>query len=111
MKATSQARLAALMLSDAQHFATLKQEFVQLDFFCKGTVLQRMTSCAKTRRFNQPENDPPNCPTQRDIFGAQFEFFTQKYLVCNQGVSEVRLATNQKVGSSNLSGRTIESIG
>jgi hypothetical protein len=31
MKATSKARLAALILSDAQRFAALKQEFVQLD--------------------------------------------------------------------------------
>jgi hypothetical protein len=30
----------------------------------------------------------------------------QKYLVYNQGVRESGLATNQKVGSSNLSGRT-----
>ena len=41
MKATSKARLAALILSDAQRFAALKQEFVQLDYFCKGTVVKR----------------------------------------------------------------------
>jgi len=42
MKATSKATLAALILSDAQRFASLKQEIVQLDYFCKGTVLKRM---------------------------------------------------------------------
>ena len=45
MKATSQARLAALLLSDAQRFESLKQEIVQLDYFCKGTVLKRMMKC------------------------------------------------------------------
>jgi hypothetical protein len=45
MKAISKARLATLILSDAQRFAALKQEFVQLDYFCKGTVLKRMMKC------------------------------------------------------------------
>jgi hypothetical protein len=45
MEATSKARLAALILSDAQRFAALKQEFVQLDYFCKRTVLKRMMKC------------------------------------------------------------------
>ena len=45
MKATSKARLAALILSDAQRFAALKQEFLQLDYFCKGTVLKRLMKC------------------------------------------------------------------
>jgi hypothetical protein len=45
MKAVSKARLAALILSDAQRFAALKQEIVQLDYFCKGTVLKRMMKC------------------------------------------------------------------
>jgi len=45
MKATSNARLAALILSDAQRFESLKQELVQLDYFCKGTVLKRMMKC------------------------------------------------------------------
>src|SRR5205809_7760263 len=45
MKATSKARIAALILSDAQRFASLKQEIVQLDYFCKGTVLKRMMKC------------------------------------------------------------------
>ena len=45
MKATSKARLAARILSDAQRFESLKQEIVQLDYFCKGTVLKRMMKC------------------------------------------------------------------
>jgi hypothetical protein len=45
MKAISRAKLAALILSDAQRFAALKQEIVQLDYFCKGTVLKRMMKC------------------------------------------------------------------
>ena len=45
MKATSPARLAALILSDARRFAALKQEFVRLDYFCKGTVLKRRMKC------------------------------------------------------------------
>ena len=45
MKAISQARLAALILSEAQRFAALKQEIVQLDYFCKGTVLKRRMKC------------------------------------------------------------------
>ena len=45
MKATSKARLAALILSDAQRFAALKQEFLQLHYFCKGTVLKRLMKC------------------------------------------------------------------
>jgi hypothetical protein len=34
----------------------------------------------------------------------------RNYLLYNQGLTETGLATNQKVGSSNLSGRTIKSI-
>ena len=45
MKAASQARLAARSLSDAQRFESLKQEIVQLDYFCKGTVRKRMMKC------------------------------------------------------------------
>jgi Family of unknown function (DUF6788) len=45
MSATSKARLAALILSDAQRFAALKREIVQLDYFCQGTVLKRMMKC------------------------------------------------------------------
>lgn len=45
MKATPKTRLAALIRSDADRFAALKREIVQLDYFCKGTVLKRMMKC------------------------------------------------------------------
>ncbi len=45
MKATSKARLAVLIRSDAQRFESLKREIVQLDYFCKGTVRKRMMKC------------------------------------------------------------------
>jgi len=32
---------------DAQRFRALKQEFQQLDYFCKGTLLKRMMKCGK----------------------------------------------------------------
>ena len=35
--------------------------------------------------------------------------FLRKYSLCNQGLTGIGLATNQKVGSSTLSGRTIKS--
>ena len=31
--------------SDVQRFESLKREIVQLDYFCKGTVLKRMMKC------------------------------------------------------------------
>ena len=45
MRATTKARLAALIRSDAQRFESLKRQLVQLDYFCKGTVLKRMMKC------------------------------------------------------------------
>ena len=48
MKANSQTKLAARIQSDAQRFESLKREIVQLDYFCKGTVLKRMMKCGKT---------------------------------------------------------------
>src|SRR5215469_1519650 len=49
MKATSRARLAALILSDAQRFAALRQKLVKLYYFCKGTVLKRMMQCGNNQ--------------------------------------------------------------
>ena len=34
---------------DAQRFRALKQEFQQLDYFCKGTLLKRMMKCGKAQ--------------------------------------------------------------
>src|SRR5882762_6564155 len=45
MKANSQRRLAIRIRSDARRFESLKREIVQLDYFCKGTVLKRMMKC------------------------------------------------------------------
>src|SRR5438876_9935321 len=45
MKANSQRRLAIRIRSDARRFEALKREIVQLDYFCKGTVLKRMMKC------------------------------------------------------------------
>src|SRR6266849_3694263 len=45
MKANSQTRLAIRIRSDVQRFESLKREIVQLDYFCKGTVLKRMMKC------------------------------------------------------------------
>src|SRR5216110_3736249 len=45
MKAIAQTRLVAMIRSDAQRFEDLKREIVQLDYFCKGTVLKRMMKC------------------------------------------------------------------
>ena len=33
----------------AQRFRTLKQEFQQLEYFCKGTLLKRMMKCGKAQ--------------------------------------------------------------
>jgi hypothetical protein len=45
MKANSQNKLATRIRSDTQRFESLKREIVQLDYFCKGTVLKRMMKC------------------------------------------------------------------
>lgn len=40
--------------SHAQRFAALKREILDLEYFCKGTVLQRMMKCGN-----------PRCPCHR----------------------------------------------
>src|SRR5437016_11646273 len=45
MRQISTSRLATLLRRDAQRFEALKREIVQLDYFCKGTVLKRMMKC------------------------------------------------------------------
>ncbi len=49
MKQTKHMRIDALLTGYAQHFAGLKQEFDQLRYFCKGTVLKRMMKCGQQR--------------------------------------------------------------
>ena len=39
---------ASVLDRHAQQFQQLKQEFQRLDFFCKGTVLRRMTKCGRS---------------------------------------------------------------
>src|SRR5438445_11151773 len=45
MRQISTSRLATLLPRDAQRFEALKREIVQLNYFCKGTVLKRMMKC------------------------------------------------------------------
>ena len=73
---TSKARLAALILSDAQRFATLKREIVQLDYFCKGTVLKRMMKCGQKQ-----------CACHRDPAQRHGPYFECTYKVQNKTVN------------------------
>jgi hypothetical protein len=41
----SKQKLVTLIRQDAQRFESLKQQIMQLDYFCKGTVLKRMMKC------------------------------------------------------------------
>ncbi len=49
MKKTQQARIEALLAGYAQQFAALKQEFDQVRYFSKGSVLKRMMKCGQRR--------------------------------------------------------------
>ena len=44
-------RLPSTAIPDryAQRFRTLKEEFQQLEYFCKGTLLKRMMKCGKAQ--------------------------------------------------------------
>ena len=44
-------RLQSTAIPDryAQRFQTLKREFQQLEYFCKGTLLKRMMKCGKAQ--------------------------------------------------------------
>src|SRR5499427_1225551 len=44
-------RLPSTAIPDryAQRFQTLKREFQQLEYFCKGTLLRRMMKCGKAQ--------------------------------------------------------------
>ena len=44
-------RLPSTAIPDryAQRFQALKREFQELDYFCKGTLLQRMMKCGKSQ--------------------------------------------------------------
>jgi len=76
MKKTAPARLAALIRADAQRFASLKQEIVQLDYFCKGTVLKRMMKCGNKQ-----------CPCHRDPAKRHGPYFECTFKVQNKTVN------------------------
>ncbi len=52
----------------AQRFRTLKQEFQQLEYFCKGTLLKRMMKCGKAQ-----------CACQRDPAKRHGPYFEWTY--------------------------------
>src|SRR5216683_5923193 len=76
MKATSKARLAALIRSDAQRFESLKREIVQLDYFCKGTVRKRMMKCGHKQ-----------CACHRDPAKRHGPYFECTYKVHNKTIN------------------------
>jgi len=76
MKAPSKAKLAALIRSDAQRFESLKREIVQLDYFCKGTLLKRMMKCGHKQ-----------CACHRDPAKRHGPYFECTYKVQNKTVN------------------------
>jgi hypothetical protein len=76
MKATSKAKLVALIRADAQRFDSLKREIVQLDYFCKGTLLKRMMKCGQTQ-----------CACHRDPAKRHGPYFECTYKVRNKTVN------------------------
>jgi hypothetical protein len=76
MKAASKAKLAALIRSDAQRFESLKREIVQLDYFCKGTLLKRMMKCGQKQ-----------CACHRDPAKRHGPYFECTYKVQNKTVN------------------------
>lgn len=76
MKATSQTKLAARIRSDAQRFESLKREIVQLDYFCKGTLLKRMMKCGRKQ-----------CACHRDAAKRHGPYFECTYKVHNKTVN------------------------
>ena len=76
MRATSKAKLAAIILADAQRFEALKRQLVQLDYFCKGTVLKRMMKCGHKQ-----------CICHRDPAKRHGPYFECTYKVQNKTVN------------------------
>lgn len=76
MKANSQTRLAARIRSDAQRFESLKWEIVQLDYFCKGTLLKRMMKCGHK-----------SCPCHHDPAKRHGPYFECTYKIQNKTVN------------------------
>jgi hypothetical protein len=76
MKTTPTTKLAALIRSDAQRFESLKREIIQLDYFCKGTVLKRMMKCGNKQ-----------CACHRDPDKRHGPYFECTYKVQNKTVN------------------------
>ena len=76
MKATSPTKLALLIRSDAERFESLKREIVQLDYFCKGTVLRRRMKCGHKQ-----------CACHRDPAKRHGPYFECTYKVQNKTVN------------------------
>ena len=76
MRTISNQKLTTLIRQDAQRFASLKQEVMQLDYFCKGTVLKRMMKCGN-----------PQCACHRDPARRHGPYFECTYKVRNKTVN------------------------
>jgi hypothetical protein len=76
MRQTSNRRLATLIRHDAQRFESLKREIVQLNYFCKGTVLKRMMKCGN-----------PQCACHRDPAKRHGPYFECTFKVQNKTVN------------------------
>src|SRR6266545_5512128 len=76
MRQTSTSRLAAFIRRDAQRFESLKRQIVQLDYFCKGTVLKRMMKCGHKR-----------CACQHDPAKRHGPYFECTYKIQNKTVN------------------------
>jgi hypothetical protein len=63
-----------------------------------------------TTKIRLAQNSPPNRPPTGVSLVSKL-IFSRKYLLCNKGVRDSRLAMNQKVACSSHAGRTISSIG
>ena len=62
--------------SHAQRFAALKREILDLEYFCKGTVLQRMMKCGN-----------PRCPCHRHPGQRHGPYWECTYKVQNKTVN------------------------
>ena len=76
MRPISSLRLTTLIRRDAQRFQSLKREILQLDYFCKGTVLQRMMKCGNRQ-----------CACHRDPAQRHGPYFECTYKVQNKTVN------------------------
>jgi hypothetical protein len=76
MRKTSNHKLTILIRLDAQRFESLKQEVMQLDYFCKGTVLKRMMKCGNRQ-----------CACHRDPARRHGPYFECTYKAHNKTVN------------------------